>query len=118
MPFLTEELWQRLVAVLDIPSHPASISLCDYPQALAAPIAGDAPFILFQNIVNQAREERAKMSVPPKITLEADLVVRDYRFSEDDLAILRQLSKLDLRQTESNGLGDSFELIISTPLGV
>jgi valyl-tRNA synthetase len=110
MPFITEELWQRLVINVQIPSHPASISLSQYPRELPSGAADDAAFILFQEIVSKAREERARLKLQPKIILSADLALRDHLFSQEDLAILSQLSKLDIRQHRSLTTNGSFEL--------
>jgi valyl-tRNA synthetase len=76
MPFITEELWQRLVAKR--PALPASISLAPYPRASAAaenePAARD--FALFQEIVTAARALRADRKLDPKEKLEGCLYPR------------------------------------------
>jgi valyl-tRNA synthetase len=117
MPFITEELWQRLVISLQIPAHAASsISLLEYPCKFPTSSANDAPFVLFQEIVTKAREERARLKLNPKVTLGADLLLKDYLFSAEDLAILSQLSKLDIRQRQVSTVGEQFELSLDAEL--
>ncbi len=116
MPFLTEELWQRLVTSLDMPSRPRSISLSEYPSEFGSSNADDAAFSLFQEIVGRGREERARLKLNPKDILAADLSLKNYLFSQEDLAILSQLSKLNIRQRQSTMATGSFELSLDVEL--
>jgi valyl-tRNA synthetase len=118
MPFITEELWQRLVMTLNMPSHAPSISLLKYPQALPSSGGSDAPFLLFQEIVSKAREERARLRLQPKVIVGADLALKDYCFSDEDLSIIAQLSRLDVRQRKSGTVSNLFELTIDVPVSV
>ncbi len=73
MPFLTEELWQRLAK--GNPYRPVSIALCPYPQAEAtrADAAAEAEINTLQEIVTLARALRADMKIDPKQQLEGTL---------------------------------------------
>jgi valyl-tRNA synthetase len=75
MPFLTEELWQRLRAKNP---WPKSISVAAYPEADASLADGEAEraFALFQEMVTAARALRADQKLDPKQQLEGTLVAR------------------------------------------
>ncbi len=97
MPFITEELWQRLLAA-STGEHPVSISLSAYPQPKES-LAHEAQarnFGKLQQIVTAARELRADNKLDPKSTAPATLYLRDFTFSDDDLAALSALSRLDI----------------------
>ncbi len=113
MPFVTEELWQRLQTLAADP-HPISVSLASYPAASNLPQADDAPFIVFQDVVREAREKRADLKLDPKTTLDATLLLKNGEFSREDLAILSNLTKLRIEQHPSSALANSFELRIKT----
>jgi valyl-tRNA synthetase len=74
MPFLTEEVWQRLVVRKD--GHPASIALAKYPRY--DPAAEDAEaerqMELVQQIIVEARALRADAKLDPKTRFEAVVV--------------------------------------------
>ncbi|MGH9662618.1 MAG: class I tRNA ligase family protein, partial [Bryobacteraceae bacterium] len=75
MPFLTEELWQRLG---DPPRRPLSIALASYPAfrpELADP-AADEEMRLVQEIVTAARNLRADLKLDPKQPLEGGVWLR------------------------------------------
>ncbi len=113
MPFVTEELWQRLVQNLALTGRSASISLERYPAAIDG-AGDDLPFMLFQNIVTDAREQRADRKLDPKATVPASLVLKDYEFQREDLAILAKLTRFAIEQSVSSDLGNFFELKINT----
>ena len=73
MPFLTEELWQRLAA--GRPGRPASIALAAYPapRAELADAAAEREAGLLQEIVTLARTLRTEMKVDPKLPLAGTL---------------------------------------------
>src|SRR5882762_2653998 len=69
MPFLTEELWQRLGAAAQtgrpIQSRPISISLAPYPQFShhATDLTAEREVELLQDIIGAARDLRADMKL-------------------------------------------------------
>jgi valyl-tRNA synthetase len=75
MPFLTEELWQRL----DLPEgHPKSIAIAPYPQyraELADPQA-EKEVAIIQEIVTLARTLRTEAKLDPKQQLNGTLYCR------------------------------------------
>ena len=68
MPFLTEDLWQRL------PHQGASIVRAPWPAAGRRDLEAEAAFELFQGLVVAVRTVRSEMNVPQG--LEAELIVR------------------------------------------
>jgi valyl-tRNA synthetase len=73
MPFITEELWQRLASNSE--NRPKSIALASYPQPDAA--LTDAPaerqIVLLQEIVTAVRNLRAEMSIAPRTALDGEI---------------------------------------------
>ena len=98
MPFVTEELWQRLMAECAL-EHPASISLASYPVAEDDGKHGAAAeaFSKFKLIVTAARELRADNKLDPKKVLPASLSLRGNAFNEEDIAALGTLTKLQIK---------------------
>lgn len=75
MPFITEELWQRLCA--GRPGRPASIALAQYPQfdSEVEDTEAERQFGLLQEIISAARTLRADAKLDPKQQLDAHLYV-------------------------------------------
>ncbi len=73
MPFLTEELWQRLA--VNSPNRPKSIAQSRFPQFDQAGIDEEAEkdMALLQEIVTAARNLRAELKIDPKEQLNAAL---------------------------------------------
>ena len=80
MPFLTEELWQRLAKAPNRPEdgRPVSIALAGYPQhhPSVSDIAAEHAMEILQDIVTAARNLRADLKLDPKATLEGRLYAR------------------------------------------
>jgi len=73
MPFLTEELWQRLVK--PSPAIPESICIAAYPQASAA-VENDqaaSDFALLQEMITRARGLRADNKIDPNAKVEGSI---------------------------------------------
>jgi len=113
MPFLTEELWQRLQTLAAQP-HAISISLEHYPAIFEHHAGNEAPFVVLQEIVKDAREKRADLKIDPKTTLDAMLLIKEPTFSPEDLSVISSLAKLRVQQHQSSEVADSFELRINT----
>ena len=75
MPFLTEELWQRLKGNA---ARPVSIALADYPQyrGQSTDFAAEREIGLLQEIVTLARTLRIDMKLDPKLQLQGTLYAR------------------------------------------
>jgi valyl-tRNA synthetase len=116
MPFITEELWQRLVHGSSVRSgQPVSISLASFPVA-----ADGAPqdervrlFGLLQQIVTAARELRADHKLEPKTIVDSTVYLRNAVFEEADLAVAGALAKIRIEQ-RSGAISDHAGLIRST----
>ena len=116
MPFITEELWQRLIHNQSANARqPKSISLAAYPLAHSTEqTAGVRTFELFQEVVKAARELRADHKLDPKTTIEGSLYLRTSGFAAEDLAALGSLANLKLDQLRGT-LNEHSGLIRSTP---
>jgi valyl-tRNA synthetase len=120
MPFVTEELWQRLVHRSSAQSgQPVSISLASFP--IAAGQEQDRQqdprirlFATLQQIVKAARELRADHKIEPKTIVDSTVYLRDTIFDEADLTAAGTLAKIRLEQ-RSGAISDRGGLIRSTP---
>jgi valyl-tRNA synthetase len=114
MPFLTEELWQRLVHVdtKDV-RQPKSISLASYPVRCIGEVDEDRvqTFELLQQAVTAARELRADHKLDPKARLEATLSRTD--FGQDELLAIERLANLKIEQ-RPRSVGPQHGVIRST----
>ncbi len=97
MPFLTEELWQRLMQSTGRASEePKSISLAPYPDQSGFQANGEkGQFVTFQEIVTAARELRADHKLDPKAILPARISLRTKTFNTEDLAAIATLTRLE-----------------------
>ncbi len=71
MPFITEELWQRLPVALR--GDAQSIALATYPVPTGDDASADGEMGMLQEIVKEARKARADAGVDPKQTVEGEL---------------------------------------------
>jgi valyl-tRNA synthetase len=98
MPFLTEELWQRLASPGG-PQPGRSISLASYPQASIAPrdAAAEAAMALLQEIVTAARALRADHKVDAKTEVAGVLFARNgaHAVAAEYAGAIRRLAKVD-----------------------
>ncbi len=105
MPFITEELWQRLIhGPQPNAGQPKSISLAPYPS-----MSGTSPqqekisqFTILQNVVKGARDIRADNKLDPKTTLDATLHMTGTAFKDQDLLAIETIAKLRLVQRHEN----------------
>jgi len=98
MPFLTEELWQRLTDGVE--ARPASIALARYPQYVAAAIdhAAERAMDLVQEIITAARNLRADMKTDPKQQLDGLLYARGpaFEIARGQLEAIQKLANVRL----------------------
>ena len=117
MPFVTEELWQRLIhGTTANAGQPKSISLAAYPAHALSPRNSKHvhTFELLQQVVTAVRELRADNKLDPKATIDATLYLHAEQFAEADLAAIGTLTKLKLSQ-QTGKLTEHKGLIRSTP---
>ncbi len=116
MPFITEDLWQRLAA--NTPGRPRSIALADYPQPVESDADPDAErrVEILQALVATARNLRAELGLPPQDALQGTV------FSEDGITLevvrsesgaLRRLA--NLQATGQQGAAEAGQALGHTP---
>jgi valyl-tRNA synthetase len=108
MPFVTEELWQRLMSITSA-AHSKSISLAPYPKPCPEIRHSQKTeeFRNIQRIVTRAREMRADNKVDPKLEIESTLQLRDRLLPENDIYLIENLAKLKLRQELVHGAAEN-----------
>ena len=81
MPFITEDLWQRLTA--NTPGRFKSIALTDYPQSAEsdADRVAERRVEVLQALVTTARNLRAELNLPPREILHGTV------FSQDEVTL-------------------------------
>jgi valyl-tRNA synthetase len=98
MPFLTEELWQRLGT--QAAGRPASIAIAPYPQYRqdATDFAAEREIGLLQEIVTMARTLRTEARLDPKLQLEGTLYSRNDALdvAQRHAAAIQTLAKVKL----------------------
>jgi valyl-tRNA synthetase len=121
MPFITEELWQRLAG--EKHQRPESIALAPYPQynAEASDPVAEVEMSILQEMITSARELRADMKIDPKQVIEGVLVVREpaRAVAESQITAIERLSntKLEIRSAVDGAQGvkrssPEFDLIL------
>ncbi len=110
MPFITEEIWQRLVPYLPEETTPDSIMIASYPTADTSAFDESAEQQIDSviEIVRSIRNARAESKVEPAKHIEALITVQDSQFPVEDyisvistLARVRPLSIIDKAAMES-----------------
>ena len=116
MPFVTEELWQRLIhgdAAND--KQPKSVSITAFPMAAASEEnSATRLFGLLQEVVTSARELRADNKLDTnRSSMPLSIFIRP-AFQLEDLAAIGSLAKLQLKQRQG-AIAEHTGLIRSTP---
>ncbi len=123
MPFITEELWQRMKGSAP---RPVSLALAEYPRGDASnDLFAESVMDTLQSIITEARTLRAEMKLDPKITLEGSLystkyaaeVARDHGSAIQRLANVR-LQVFPERIPHTGGVVRStaeFDLVLNVP---
>jgi valyl-tRNA synthetase len=110
MPFLTEELWQKLPQRTGI----RSIALDSFPEARSNRIdpVAEKKFLLLQRIITSVRTARADNKLDPKRKITAELSSQDVAFRElveGNLESLQRLAVLSsLRVTSDHLSGNGY----------
>jgi valyl-tRNA synthetase len=126
MPFLTEELWQRLAEHKN--GRPISIALTDYPQPDPAlsDLAAEDEMRTLQDIITAARNVRADLKIEPRLQLRGTLYSQTFalELARSHMDAIQKLAnvELELRSgTASRGEGlrrstTDFDLVLHAPL--
>jgi len=96
MPFVTEEIWQRL------PSHGASIMIAPYPEALPDEVDEESEGIMnvVMDFITTVRNLRTELGIQPSAKVEATFVCHDSAIAQmlqrstNDIIRLARLSDL------------------------
>lgn len=125
MPFLTEELWQRVTA--GAARRPPTIALAPYPQPDPARFDEQAEKDMerLQEIITAARNLRAQMKADPKQQLEGALYAsgRTAELAGAQSGVIQKLAGVVLRLEPSGAARDSgslhsapeFDLVLRLP---
>ncbi len=115
MPFITEELWQRLTAVLPTEgSLPDSIMIAPYPQPNAAALdeTAEAGMELVSSIVQAIRNVRAEFHIDPGKRLEARIAGPGISsIIEDERKAIEKLASVGLAQ-DTLAQGSAVTLVV------
>ncbi len=126
MPFLTEELWQRLTA--SQPDRVASIALARFPEFREdfADAAAERDMELLQAIVGAARNLRTDMKLDPKAGAEGVVYARGAVFEaiSAQRAAIQKLANLTLEFRDEAAPANAaairstadFDLVLSLPM--
>jgi hypothetical protein len=94
IPFITEELWQKVAPVAGLPGE--SVSIARYPEAQPQKIdeASIAHVVKLKSLVDACRNLRGEMNVSPATKLPL-FVVGDAAFMREAGPVLQALAKLN-----------------------
>jgi valyl-tRNA synthetase len=124
MPFLTEELWQRLAGGRK--DRPVSIALAPYPQYRAEETnyKAEREIETLQEVVTLARTLRAESKIDPKLLIEGALYSRNsaLEVAQKHAAAIQELAKVKLEfrsdeapQAASVRSTPQFDLVLQLP---
>ena len=108
MPFITEELWQRLASPDGyIADRPESIAIANYPQynPLATDHEAEQQMSVLQDIITSARELRADLKIDAKQSMDAALVVHETARAvvTSHLPAIEKIARLRVAVLEESG---------------
>ena len=108
MPFITEELWQRLAKQED--RRPESIALSHYPRynpEASDPVA-EVELSILQEMITSARELRADMKIDQKQVMQGVLVVREpaRNVAATQIEAIERLSNTKLEVASGAGVSE------------
>jgi valyl-tRNA synthetase len=99
MPFITEEIWQNLLARLPQEAGlPASIMMAPYPQAKSPrrDLRAEEEITLVMQAIRAVRNTRAQLRIPPNQQLEALVETNGLQSTiEEEAEVIRSLSRVE-----------------------
>jgi valyl-tRNA synthetase len=125
MPFITEELWQRLAK--GAPGRPVAVALAAYPQPRPelADAAAEREVGLLQEIITLARTLRTEMKVDPRLPLggaiysqgEALAVAERHAVAIEKLANVKLALRAEVAPKSAPAIRSTpeFDLVLSLP---
>jgi valyl-tRNA synthetase len=121
MPFLTEELWQRLPGHEAI--HPETVCLAPYPRREERweDVAAEAGMEALIQVVTRVRALRAEMGLPPKARLDLYLDAADAavgRLLAEQAPLLRSLARIETVVLGPAPDGARRDLVAGVEIGV
>jgi valyl-tRNA synthetase len=100
MPFLTEELWQRVAG--SAPNRPKSIAIVRYPRPNPGWNKPEADIRYLQEVITAARTLRAEMKLDPKAQLDGVLYAPFYMDKvQDHVGVIHSLARVTLEFKET-----------------
>ena len=122
MPFLTEELWQRLPATDAAKGD--TISLSAFPSAGPLDEEAERRMELFIGIVSRLRNIRSTFNIPPSVSIDAQVHARESEskavISEmsEQIKRLARLGKLEVVESTAAGHGIVRDVVSDIELAV
>jgi valyl-tRNA synthetase len=117
MPFLTEELWQRLAGD-GSSDRPVSIALAPYPQysQAATDLSAERQVEILQEIIGAVRDLRADMKLDPRSPVSGAIHARGlaHEVASAYAGAIRQIAKVDLEFRQDGVLQTKGAAIRST----
>ena len=100
MPFLSEELWQRVAE--GAPNRPKSVALARYPQPNPRWNDPEADIHTLQDVITAARRQRAEMKLDPKAQLRGVLYAHFFTLDKvrEHLGVIQRLAGVKLELSE------------------
>jgi valyl-tRNA synthetase len=99
MPFITEEIWQNLLARLpQEPELPASTMIAPYPQVESPrhDARAEEEITLVMQAIRAVRNTRAQLRIPPHQQLEALVEANGFQTTiEEEAEVIRSLSRVE-----------------------
>ena len=117
MPFITEELWQRLEPAKY--GRPASIALCAYPELAGTDAEAEEEIARVQRIITEARNLRAENKVDPRqkigvlVETRGELLETARRHS----AVIEKLAAVQMELAEAPESAVSFQIKLKAQPG-
>ena len=125
MPFLTEELWQRLAPVSQ--SRPVSIALARFPlyRTVLADAGAEREMDIVQSLITTARNLRAEMKLNPRLVVGAAIYAQPsvLAIAKSQNEAIVKLAAIELTYTEGaapkgtagSGSTADFDLVLELP---